>query len=311
MQERHSAEEPKRYWYSSIPVMGGIVEEAFYPERPPYRRFGDKEDRSRRLKARVLSLLTIASGLVYLVWLPRVLNPEHPLMSGAFLAAEVLCFGLFFVAVIDTWRMRFKPQAGIELEADYSVDVFVPVCGESIEIIRRTLEGVREIQWRGPIQRYVLDDGDSPEVRELASQFGFSYLTRGERTGNPEVDNKAANLNFGLDQSEGELVLVMDADQVPEPQIVEVLAGYMKFPRVAFVQSKQTFLVPEEDPFNSNGIWRWSSNTASRLVASCSSTGFAPSPSSTRGSSSIRSGGSAGKSIASRSPFRVTVRMPP
>ena len=117
--------------------MGGIVEEAFYPERRPYRRFSDKEDRSRRLKARVLSLLTLAYGLVYFVWLPRVLNPEHPLMAGAFLAAEVLCFGFFFVPVIDTWCMRFKPQAGIELEADYSVDVFVPVCGRWGASVRR------------------------------------------------------------------------------------------------------------------------------------------------------------------------------
>ena len=252
MNEKRSEAAPNRSWYSFVPIFGELLDEVFHPERRPYRRHGDREDRTRRIKARVLSILTLVSGGAYLLWLPNVLNPEHPIMASAFMAAEALCLALFTVAMVDAWRLRFKPQGALEPERDYRVDVFVPVCGEPIDVVRRTLDGVKRIRWGGPIERFILDDGDSPEVRRLAGELGFTYLSRGARTGDPEVDNKAANLNFGLTNSRGELVLVMDADQVPEREIIEALAGYMKFPGVGFVQSKQTFLVPEDDPFNSN-----------------------------------------------------------
>jgi cellulose synthase (UDP-forming) len=249
---REGARPQPRYWYSRIPILGDAIEDAFYPERRPYRRFGEREDRPRRIKARVFSLLTLLSGALYLLWLSRNLNWAHPGMATTFYLAEVLCLGLFVVAMLDTWRLRFKPPEALEPEHPWSVDVFVPVCGEPMDIVRRTLEAAAGIRWHGPLTRYVLDDGNSREVEALSRELGFTYLTRGGRTGDPDVDNKAANLNFGLAHSQGELILALDADQVADPAIVEVLAGYMKFPKVAFIQSKQRFLVPEGDPFNNS-----------------------------------------------------------
>jgi cellulose synthase (UDP-forming) len=63
------------------------------------------------------------------------------------------------------------------------------------------------------------------------------------------ADAKAGNLNFGLSVTTGDYILTLDADQVPFPAIIERLAPYLGLPNVGFVQSKQSFLVPEQDPF--------------------------------------------------------------
>ncbi len=211
----------------------------------------EKSDRKRRLMARFFALLTVLSGTYYLVWATGAVNPAHPLMAGLFLGAEVCCLGLFILASIGVWQLRFKPEIGLPADRPYSVDILVPVFGEPIAVIRRTLEAIRAVRWHGEKTVYVLDDGVSDEVQALAGQMGFNYLSRG-RAGVPQADAKAGNLNFGFERSSGELILVMDADQVPTANILEVMTGYMRFPKVAFVQSKQTFFVSKDDPFFSN-----------------------------------------------------------
>ncbi len=78
----------------------------------------------------------------------------------------------------------------------------------------------------------------------MAAQLGFRYLAR-----ETHEDAKAGNLNYGLQHSHGDLILTLDADQVPSPVILQRLVGYFQIPKIAFVQSKQNFLVPKGDPF--------------------------------------------------------------
>ncbi|MEW6268999.1 MAG: glycosyltransferase family 2 protein [Thermodesulfobacteriota bacterium] len=212
------------------------------------RRYREAEDRPRRLAAQALSVLTILTGLGYLGWIVFALNPDHLVFGTLFLASEAACLLLFAVASSTMWRLRFKPEASPQPERDYSVDVLVPTCGEPIEVVAKTLRAVKQIRWPGRVSVQVLDDAGADQVRALASELGFTYRSR-VADGVEKRDAKAGNLNFGLAGCSGELLLVLDADQVPRPNILEALCGYMRFPRVAFVQSRQAYLVPEGDPF--------------------------------------------------------------
>jgi cellulose synthase (UDP-forming) len=117
-----------------------------------------------------------------------------------------------------------------------------------LEIIGPTLEAASRIQWQGRLTVYVLDDAASDSVRDLAHQHGFQYASRLREAAS--LDHaKAGNLNFGLSKSDGEFVLVLDADQVPQAYILRALAGYMQFQDVGFIQSRQFFTVPRGDPF--------------------------------------------------------------
>jgi Glycosyl transferase family group 2 len=224
------------------------------PEPSPRRRGGrynEAADATRRLFARFFAFLTLATGLYYIFWAFNAVNPAHPIMGALFLGAEICCLGLFMIASVGVWRLRFKPPSGLPPDRVTSVDIFVPVCGEPIPVVRETFNAVVGIQWAGQKTVYILDDGHSDDVRALAKERGFIYRSR-HLEGVPQVDAKAGNLNFGLAGSSGEFILVLDADQVAVPQILNVLAGYMRFPLVAFIQSQQSFAVSEDDPFFNN-----------------------------------------------------------
>ena len=211
--------------------------------RLPYSRYQEKEDRFRRLLGQILSLTAIILGFFYLIWHVRFINWSAWYISVPFFIAETGGWLLFAFFTLISWYPRYHRQDGLAVAPLPSVDVFITTCGEPLEILEKTLAAVSAIDYQ-PKEIYVLDDGADPGVEALARDFGFNYLARPEHR-----DAKAGNLNYGLAHSKGELILTLDADQVPKSMIIKRLVGYFKIPSIAFVQSKQDFRVPIGDPF--------------------------------------------------------------
>lgn len=220
------------------------------------RRYYDNEDRPRRIKAQLFSVLTILSGYVYIGWCILNYNPRHPVMGWLLIAAEALCLWIFILAAMGLWRLRFKPAQGLPAGPQpWSIDVLMTTCGEPMAVVGKTMRAIRQIRWTGPLKVYILDDAGAEEVRRLAQELGFTYLSR-KLSGVPRENAKAGNLNFGLQNSSGEFLLVLDADQVPKPEILERLGGYLVFKSTAFIQSKQDYLTHDNDPFyNSSTVF--------------------------------------------------------
>ena len=224
-------------------------------DQAAFRRYNEAEDRPRRITARIFSLLTFAAGLFYLGWSSYYYNSEHPVAAWVLVVAEACCLWLFVLAATTLWRLRFKPSEGLEVKETPSVDVLIPTCSEPENVVRTTLTAVSKIKWQGPLKVYILDDGGSDMVEGMANEFGFTYLSR-RKAGEPLTDAKGGNLNFGYRNSKGDLILTLDADQVPDPEIVNRLAGYIFFKKVAFVQSKQSYIAQVGDPFyNSSKVF--------------------------------------------------------
>ncbi len=193
--------------------------------------------------------MAIALGAVYVALIPFNLNPDTPLAGWAFFAAEVSCLVLLMVATSSVWRLRFKPPEGLPSDVHPSVDLFITVCGEPLPVVERSLASVARLRYPGRLSVYVLDDGNDPRVASRAAEMGFTYRSRtGE--GRSRACRKAGNLNYGLEKSSGEFVFTLDADHEIDEAGFMPLLGYMRFPDVAFVQSKQRFVVQENDPFN-------------------------------------------------------------
>jgi len=217
--------------------------------------------------------MALILGLAYLVWLGRLVFDSRGSPDIFFLVAEILSYLLLCLLSYSTWHPWISPAENPMGQAPLSVDVFVPCCGEPQEIIRTTLRAIGQIDYH-PLEVYVLDDAGSPAVAALARSQGFHYLSRSQ-AGLPRQDSKSGNLNFGLSRSQGELVLVLDADQVPAPEILARLAPYFHRPQVGYVQSKQAFFLPEGDPFyNSDKVFYETiqvCNDQTNAVISCGS----------------------------------------
>jgi cellulose synthase (UDP-forming) len=121
-----------------------------------------------------------------------------------------------------------------------SVDIFLPICREPLEVLRNTWEGVAELRqnYPGRVVPYVLDDGDSDEAELMAHDFGFSYIRR-------PVHNykKSGNLNYALVRTGGDHVVIFDADFRPRRDFLAETLPYMDDRSIGIVQTPQFFRV--------------------------------------------------------------------
>jgi cellulose synthase/poly-beta-1,6-N-acetylglucosamine synthase-like glycosyltransferase len=133
---------------------------------------------------------------------------------------------------VRAWRPRSWP----------SVDIFLPVCGEPIGVLKNTWTGVFELiqAYPGVARAYVLDDGDSNEVLDLTPSFGFTYIRR-----SVHVHKKAGNLNYAFRCTNGDHVVIFDADFRPRADFLSETLPYMDDPAVGIVQTPQFFRVNE------------------------------------------------------------------
>lgn len=204
----------------------------------------------RLLLIRLLVSLSLILGLVYLTWrwgwslnweswwiaLPLVIAETYSLIDSA----------LFGMAM---WRAKARP-APPPAPLDWSVDVFITTYNESAELVGRTARAALAITH--PHRTYILDDGDRPAIRQLAARLGVEYLTRSSDWDNRPRHAKAGNLNNALFQTTGEFLLILDADQVPRPNILNNVLGYFHDEKMALVQTPQWFHnVPPGDPLGS------------------------------------------------------------
>jgi cellulose synthase (UDP-forming) len=132
-------------------------------------------------------------------------------------------------ANVTVWRNRLRAGAPVP-----TIDVFITACGEPPELVRATMRAARDM--RLTHRTWVLDDGGSDELRRLCVEERVGYLRRADR-----AHAKAGNVNAGLARTNGEYVVIFDADHVPEPEFLVEILPHFQDPEVAFVQSPQYY----------------------------------------------------------------------
>jgi cellulose synthase/poly-beta-1,6-N-acetylglucosamine synthase-like glycosyltransferase len=151
----------------------------------------------------------------------------------------VFNYGLSLVyKKFDTKKHELLVRSFWKSKREPSVDVFLPICGEDMDMLRNTWMYVHQLPYRNK-KVYVLDDSkrECAEHEQLAKKLGFTYLARP----NKGWMKKAGNLRYGYEHSEGEFVVVFDADFAPHPDFLKELLPYMSDPSVGIVQSPQYF----------------------------------------------------------------------
>ena len=134
-----------------------------------------------------------------------------------------------------------RARVGAWRPAATRVDIFLPICGEPMEVLRNTWTGVFELiqAYPGEAHAYVLDDGPSDEARDLAPSFGFAYVRRP----NQREHKKAGNLNYAFRRTGGEHMVIFDADFRPRADFLAETLPYLDDPAIGIVQTPQFFRV--------------------------------------------------------------------
>ncbi len=212
---------------------------------------GERAEDRRLLLLRIWITLTLLLGVNYVVWRWFAsVNWSTWWISVPLVLAEtysIIDLTLFGMAI---WRSRQRGEPP-PTPPGRTVDVFITTYNEPPDLVVRTARAAKAISY--PHLTWILDDGDRDELRTASAELGVGYVTRGEEwTGKPR-HAKAGNLNNALLQTTGEFILVLDADMVPDPAILDRTLGYFDADdRLALVQTPQYFTnVPDSDPLGS------------------------------------------------------------
>lgn len=215
----------------------------------------------RRLRSFVLPVAAPLLSLALLVW---VMRPEHWVHRDHVpwwqTAADLVM--LASVGLIETFRVvNVASNAHAALVARNPVPVrpvtgtrvaFLTTCvpgKEPLEMVRATLAGALRVRHDGPLDVWLLDEGDLPEMRDLCARLGVRHFSRkgvarwNRPLGAFRARTKHGNYNSWLDRH-GEAYDVMafvDTDHVPLPQFLERMLGYFRDPDVAFVVGPQVY----------------------------------------------------------------------
>lgn len=204
----------------------------------------------RLLLIRVVVVTTSLLGINYVAWrwlvsvnwdawwiaVPLVLAETYSLIDS-------LLFGL------GMWRLKER-ETPAPPEPGLTVDVFIATYNEPIELVMTTARAAKAISY--PHETWVLDDGNRSEMRTAAEAEGIGWITRSAEWAGMPRHAKAGNLNNALLATEGEFLLILDADMIPKPEILDHTLGFFADEQMALVQTPQFFTnVPDDDPLGS------------------------------------------------------------
>jgi cellulose synthase (UDP-forming) len=204
-----------------------------------------------RYGLRLLVVLALTTATYYITWRYRYsINWAYWPVALALLAAETYSFLDAWLFGLGVWRLKIRPAPPPPMPGA-TVDVFITCYNEPVELVRETAIAAREIEW--PHRTFILDDGRSPAMEAMAAEVGVEYITRSSVWQGKDRHAKAGNLVNALGQTNGEFILILDADQVPRPKILTNTLGHFHDPQVAFVQTPQWFHnTPPGNPFGTD-----------------------------------------------------------
>lgn len=172
---------------------------------------------------------------------------QSPVFAWTFLPFVLATIAYYVISLLVNAGTRgFDQDAHSRLVASWrparypTLDIFLPVCGEPLTVLYNTWEHVLELAraYPGLAIVYVLDDSGDEQVQAMASEFGFAHIARPNRG----WMKKAGNLRYGFACSNGEFILILDADFAPRADLAAEMMPYFDADRsLGIVQSPQYF----------------------------------------------------------------------
>jgi len=147
-------------------------------------------------------------------------------------------FGYYLLYTASgAFEFRYKSQI-FEFTPEYNpfFTIIIPSHGTSFKTLKITIEGVLAINYP-KYEIIVSDNGKDPEVTKNLQKFCIEkkipfyhkHDTRGF---------KAGNINAVLTHTKGDLIVILDSDHIPTPDILEKFSKVMSDKNVGYVQAK-------------------------------------------------------------------------
>ncbi len=186
-------------------------------------------------KFNLRTMIVIGLGLM-VFFLYNLLQPQvmgNPILYWLLMVTFIFAFFKIGYEWYHYWSISIpdKPKAS----RPYTVDVFTTFCaGEPYEMIEQTLRAAKSITY--PHETYLCDEADDNYLKALCQELGIHHVTR-----TLKIDAKAGNINNALQQSTGELCVVLDPDHVPAANFLDRVVNYFENDEIGYVQVVQAY----------------------------------------------------------------------
>lgn len=247
------------YDYEAYARLAGELTEAEPGYRVRYRSLiATEPHRLRAVLLMTLAPLLSAVLLLWLVWPSHWTDRENaPLYLHVADATMLACIALIelfrLVNVVSIAHATLVARDPVPVRPEPGTRVaFLTTCvpgKEPLSMVRATLQGAVRVHHVGPLDVWLLDEGDDPAVRELCAELGVRHFSRkgvarwNRPTGPFRARTKHGNYNAWLEAHghDYDFFASVDTDHVPLPGYLERMLGYFRDPDVAFVVGPQVY----------------------------------------------------------------------
>ena len=222
-----------------------------------------------------LFIVTMILMSIYLLWrmfftLPfgqGMLNVIFGILLVVAETVTVLTTFDLFVQKMKADRRQIECPT-IPLECYQNVDVFIATHNEPVDLLYKTVNACTYMDYpdKDKVHIYLCDDGNRPEVADLARQFHVGYLGFSNNQ-----HAKAGNLNHALSKTASPLIATFDADMIPQHSFLMKTVPYFFLPsyikdngawrprredeldedfKIGLIQTPQSFYNPDLFQFN-------------------------------------------------------------
>jgi Glycosyl transferase family group 2 len=239
------------------------------PYRVQYR--GIHHSRREWTGTRLIAAVLVALDLGFIYWLvfqsayPRfgawlwassahaMATDSYLILRGGMALSSIVMQLFLLINVLTVSRACLAARDPVPVEPDTGLRVaFVTTIvpdKEPLEMAERTLRAARNIVYGGLLDLWLLDEGNSDPVRQMCERIGVRHFSRKGRgylelnTGTFANKTKHGNHNRWLWEYGGDydVIMFVDTDHVPLPNMAERLLGYFRDPDVAFVVGPQFY----------------------------------------------------------------------
>lgn len=188
---------------------------------------------------KTLLQLNVLVAVIYFSWWLIPLHVGNPILYGLLFAGEIYHVLLALTFWYAIWPRKQRQHMVSKVQP--SVDIFITVTGEPVEIVSKTIAAAKSIQYQDK-HIYILNDGlvakkdNWKEIESLAFAMEVGCITRIKPGG-----AKAGNLNHALKITKSEIVVVFDADMQASPDFLSKTIPYFSSPKIGFVQTPQYY----------------------------------------------------------------------
>ncbi|MDC7290150.1 glycosyltransferase [Blautia schinkii] len=181
-------------------------------------------------------IIAVISMIIYIGWRIFFTLPKREIYGWLAAICGIILVISESVSMLEGaehfFRLRRKvipEKPVVPLEWYPHVDVFITTHNEEKELIYKTVNGCLHMDYpdKHKVHIYICDDGNRPEMAQLASEMKVGYCTMEENK-----YAKAGNLNNALEKTSSPWIVTFDADMIPTHDFLMETVPYIFLPQV-------------------------------------------------------------------------------